>query len=449
LQASRGEQVLLSRIVQHFPGHSDFLDGDITFRKLHWIFDFFVDELRDLSPLVPGTGASKVMNLQKFSTKNGRRQRRQLRESFKITTPKVLKGKMQYPWEAEGKRVIPEPYDFRSANRSAVVSVGYTAYTRDSSTYFTGNRIGGAFIDRSIFFRYWRAVKDRIDLPFIAVCTLNENWGMLSTMLPNRTAGWGRCCDRPQDRIVYEYLNHPKTLMLVTNQHVNVSHPKLMIMPRGIPLTWGFTRMILWDTMRKTLHQTRKKKLLFAASSSWGPRPQILKCISKNVPASQFDGHVKTPKGGRLSRNQFYEKLGTSMFGLGLPGLGYDTFRAWELMTMGTIVVLEKGVGFDRTMYRLPALLVEDFAEITPELLRQAYVEALYRADDFEYDRLKQSWWYGFIANVSATMSVQTILDAFPMSAEEPNFARPRVPYECGKTNTCGPGTKRTPKRSC
>lgn len=100
-------------------------------------------------------------------------------------------------------------------------------------------------------------------------------------------------------------------------------------------------------------------------------------------------------------------------------------------------------------MYRLPALFVEDFYEITPELLRQAYVEALYRADDFEFERLKQSFWFGFISNVSATMNVQTILDKFPMSAEEPNFARPREPYLCGKTNTCGRGTKRTPKISC
>lgn len=100
-------------------------------------------------------------------------------------------------------------------------------------------------------------------------------------------------------------------------------------------------------------------------------------------------------------------------------------------------------------MYRLPALFVEDFYDITPDLLRQAYLEALYRADDFEFERLRQSYWYGVISNVSATMSVQTILDKFPMEAEEPNFARPREPYDCGKTNTCGKGTKRTPKISC
>jgi hypothetical protein len=317
-QAASGEQVLLKRVVAQFPGHNDFLDGDITFRKLHSIFDFFVDESRDLSPLVP----SKKAQDNRFS-QEGRR----LGEKPEITAPKMVNGKLKYPWELEGRRVIPDPYDFRSANRSAVVSIGYTAYTRDQSTYFSGNRVGGAFIDRNKFFQYWRDVRDKIDLPFISICTLNENWGMLSTMFPNRTAGWGRCCDQPKDKIVHDFLNHPKTLMLVTNQHVNLSHPKLLIMPRGIPLTWGFTRMIIWDSQRNVLKHQRKQKLLFAAASSWGPRPQILRCISDKVPAEIFDGHIRTPKTNRLSREQYYEKLGTTMFGVGLPGLGYDTFR--------------------------------------------------------------------------------------------------------------------------
>jgi hypothetical protein len=100
-------------------------------------------------------------------------------------------------------------------------------------------------------------------------------------------------------------------------------------------------------------------------------------------------------------------------------------------------------------MWRLPALLVEDFAEITPELLRVAYLEAVYRAKEFEYNRLTMSFWFSVIANVSASMSSQPLLDLFPMEAEDPNFTRPREPYECGRTNTCGKGTKRIPKNSC
>lgn len=335
LQAAAGEQVLLKRIAKVFPSSFDFLDGDIGFRRMHYAFDFFVDDRRDLTPLTPPPPGTPLRNNERL-----RRRRvtpdtgagveyesRRILQKTVITGPKMVNGKLYYPWELEKKRVIPDPYDFRAANRSAVVSVGYTAYTRDSNSYFTGNRLGAAYIDRNKFFDYWKQVKDNIDLPFIAVCIGNENWGMLSTMFPNRTAGWGRCCDTPKTKIVWDFLNHEKTLMLVTNQHVNMSHPKLLVMPRGIPLTWGFTRFIVWDAIRNTLKNVRKQTLLFAAASNWGPRPQILRCISAKVPAELFDGHINTPKTNRLSREMYYQKLGSAMFGVGLPGLGYDTFR--------------------------------------------------------------------------------------------------------------------------
>ena len=79
---------------------------------------------------------------------------------------------------------------------------------------------------------------------------------------------------------------------------------------------------------------------------------------------------------GRLEPEQYYRRLGSSMLGLAMPGVGYDTFRycpvlslpalppslpfrlltahgstaprLWETMTMGTVAVLEKGVGLDK-----------------------------------------------------------------------------------------------------
>lgn len=86
---------------------------------------------------------------------------------------------------------------------------------------------------------------------------------------------------------------------------------------------------------------------------------------------------------------------------------------------------------------------------ITPTLLRTAYIEAIYRAKEFEYHRLTQSFWYSVIANVSASMSTKPLLDLFPMHAEDADFTRPRERFNCWETNSCGKGTKRIPKRSC
>ena len=268
--------MLLRRVVEAFPNHFDFLDGDITFRKQHLAMDFFVDEINDLSPLLPpgspdrrrldllegGDGDSPVVPFattsntfkgvasQETSSRAARsvvkkrkkggggtkkkvnveEEEEEEEDYTSSTVASMVNGKLQYPWELRGRRVIPDPYDFRTVDRAPIVSIcGYTAYRRDSQTYFSGNRVGGAFIDRKTFFKHWRKVKDKIDTPFIAVCALNENWGFVSSNFPNRTAGWGQCCNvMPRDKEVWDFLNHPKTLALVINQHSNISHPKVL-----------------------------------------------------------------------------------------------------------------------------------------------------------------------------------------------------------------------------
>ncbi len=90
---------------------------------------------------------------------------------------------------------------------------------------------------------------------------------------------------------------------------------------------------------------------------------------------------------------------------------------------------------------------MEDFDEVGPEMLKEAYIESIYRAEEFEFERLTQSFWWSFIANVSAAQSSEKILEKFPLEAEDPNFARPFKPYNC--ENGCGPGTKRPPKSMC
>lgn len=99
-------------------------------------------------------------------------------------------------------------------------------------------------------------------------------------------------------------------------------------------------------------------------------------------------------------------------------------------------------------------LLVDDFADATPQLLRTAYVEAVYRAaaGQFEFQRLRQSYWYSFIMKVSKARNPAAILASFPMQAEDTGFTRPKVAYSCvgkGGQSTCGVGTKRTPAETC
>jgi hypothetical protein len=92
---------------------------------------------------------------------------------------------------------------------------------------------------------------------------------------------------------------------------------------------------------------------------------------------------------------------------------------------------------------------VDDFAEITPDLLRTAYVEALYRAEEFEFERLTQSFWWNLIHNISRSMKNDLLFEKFPIEADEWSFRRPHTSFSCHQTNSCGSDTKRIPKVSC
>ncbi len=99
-------------------------------------------------------------------------------------------------------------------------------------------------------------------------------------------------------------------------------------------------------------------------------------------------------------------------------------------------------------------LLVDDFDEVTPELLRLVYVEAVYRAlrKEFEFERLKQSYWYSLLFNVSVTKNAFPMIEKFPMKAEKQGFVRPFEPFHCGEKNEfCGEANPKilTPKNSC
>ena len=47
----------------------------------------------------------------------------------------------------------------------------------------------------------------------------------------------------------------------------------------------------------------------------------------------------------------------------------------------------------------------------------------------------------------SRTGTIDHMLRLHPMSAEDPSFTRPLVPFDCGAMGGCGPGIKRVPVR--
>jgi hypothetical protein len=69
--------------------------------------------------------------------------------------------------------------------------------------------------------------------------------------------------------------------------------------------------------------------------------------------------------------------------------------------------------------------------------------------NEFELERLRQSYWYTMIMNVSLSKSIDPMLAKFPMTAVDLDFMRPRERFDCWESNSCGKGTLRIPKKSC
>lgn len=379
--ARDGSQILLSKSLDIIKSPSDIVDGDKHFRWLHRMADILVDKEHGFD---------------------------QLNEYKGYRTPFVMVGH--------------KVFHFKS---------------------FDGEVIGAKTfgIDEMIS----RIKRKKITFPkkFIAIGNMDENWGWASSAFLNRTASWGFSFDPSlgplQSKHTEEllpFLENPNLVMLIINQHHNISHPKVLTVPRGVfPLNTKY----IWDTSLKVQRTNiRKQRLVTSGGSEWGPRPDILKCAKNRLGNELF---IST---ARLSKHKFMEMVASSYAILALPGLGYDTFRLWEALVLGTMPILEKGVGFDRLLHKLPALLVEDFADLTPKMIRQAYIESIYRADEWEYKRLTQRFWVRLLYKVSETGDLSIMTRLFPMTAEDNSFTRPMIPFDCSKG--CGKGTKRTPK---
>lgn len=393
LSASRGEQVLLMHVLKEIRSPFDLWKGDPYFKWIHRVAE-------------------------------------------------------RHESKANSNIISPGPYD-EGVTRAQIVMLGYTTF---DAWGFEGTPNGGFDLELG-------TLLNMQDPPFrfadksIAIGRMNENFGYLSTYFLNRTYSgnghslcfYGECDPFNKDfvdasKAARAVLDDPNLLMMVVNQHHNMSHPKVISLPLGIQQPRD-----MWKAMQKAVKLASKKStLLYSGGSNWGFRPRIRECVAGgfNTPGAFF------VSSGKLDQDKFRAKLLGSMAVLCMPGQGYDTYRLWEALASGAMPVIEKGMGMDRTLYRLPALLLDDYADLTEHVVRQAYVEALYRAEEWEYARMTQRWYEGLMYEVAEAASIEPLLRLHPITAEDATFTRPLIPFTCPE-GECGEGTKRTPSKSC
>lgn len=336
--AAIGDPVLLRRIVKYFPNYMDFLDGDILFRSTHMNMDYFFGRDGNLSFL---------------------------------TIPPSTSGEDVPINEIPNSNHIPSPYYAQKFNRAPIIRAGYANFERDGPIYFQGRKVGEVIVNVPRIIVAWEKVHMDIKTPFIMLSSFNENWGLLSGLFPNRTADWLPWPSRRAYVGLNHILNNSNTLLFLVNQHRNFTHPKLVTLPRGIPGYIENHKRLLWDMMMDeyTTKDLKAESFVFVASSNWRHRPRIKECIRSKFPRYAHEDMHEKEKGkyfnstngfevhgfneqlkGRISTDEYYRRLVRAKVSIAIPGLGYDTHRLWESLTLGVVAVIERGVGLDRTV---------------------------------------------------------------------------------------------------
>ncbi|CAB9526802.1 expressed unknown protein [Seminavis robusta] len=270
----------------------------------------------------------------------------------------------------------------------------------------------------ALLFNQYRDQPNAKPWPHVLLFGFQQDLGGLGSMIHGETTATARDVSLVWKRMgckksfILQYLNHPDTLAAITSQfHYKWDHPKTHSIPLGImdatvvEAAYKVTRKLPPPTTLSSA--TREREMLLSFSLKKDSRARAQKQLDYNF----RDSNISTAqtwaknrdKKKKTSKIEFFQLLSQSKFILSPHGLGLDCYRTWEGLWMGVIPILESlgdkrmPDGWFRTLDDLPALVVESYAQVTPELLEQTYHEILEKWDTYNWEKLTKTWWVNWI----------------------------------------------------
>jgi hypothetical protein len=293
----------------------------------------------------------------------------------------------------------------------------------------------------------WDFLEQLLDLlqPSVIVGQMNENWGYLSTKF---TAGLQRSAN-------WTYVpRHPNWTELVTNnslvkaifvvQHHNFSDPasdaKILSLPLG-PSPGQVTERALLSWISSAPRSWQDRPLLVFLGGFYGGRQHWFEDFA-------FRGLLKANETKTAPKRQSFEEyLGTlsrALFVWSPPGLGVDCRRTWEALLAGSIPVMERGFGLERTLAFLPVFFVEDFALLTEEELRNAYPVFIALRHYWRFNRLASHYWRDLVNSTAAASTV----DSSAFLVHRHPFPLRRIVWPCAPEDCQAPHQRRRRRRA-
>lgn len=217
---------------------------------------------------------------------------------------------------------------------------------------------------------------------------------------------------------VTSFLNSSKITLFVSNTHVDPMigyHPKIICLPLGIRARGHVYNRALSISRRNIT----KSRLLLINNSGWGDRTMINNLVSKAFNHTVTNTYSQSRKSKKRKQPVDEEEdhlfeVAQSKFVLCPSGLGFDTYRLWETLLLGSIPIVESNAGMDRTYARLPVLVVQDYSQVTPKLLEEMYPCFERYIPEYRYEHLTQSYWLDLVDRAIETASIEHVMENHP-----------------------------------
>lgn len=123
----------------------------------------------------------------------------------------------------------------------------------------------------------------------------------------------------------------------------------------------------------------------FTDDRYYGDRRKLCKILSDKVAYFQKN---------KLSRTQYWIEMSKYSFVISPFGHGMDCIRTMEALCLGCIVIMKKSC-LDCIYEDLPILLVDEWEDITQELLKKTLEE--YSNKSFNYNKIMFNYWYELV----------------------------------------------------
>lgn len=195
--------------------------------------------------------------------------------------------------------------------------------------------------------------------------------------------------------IFSKYLEEDKLHAWFCKNNSLYNHPKMYSLPLGCKnrdVSNKFDIMKKYymkdpEIIKENMFDKDKKNLYFVNFKK-GPYRSQTRYVAEKVLKKYGYENIDFMK-----QEDFFKKVSEHKFVISPLGSGYDCYRHWESMYLGSIPITTKSC-IDKIYDDLPIIILNNWEEFSPELIDKKYKELYDKKDEFNWDKLYAPYWY-------------------------------------------------------